>query len=100
MAPFVAPQILIVVFHWMPMTNDTLCSKKFAVYSNQRSDGDSFWFYFNSIAIRTVQKFCRFGKISIFIILCSFIQFVSSAIQLVLLYLICQFVSPVGLLFS
>jgi hypothetical protein len=90
----IAPSILVAIFHWMPMSGGTPRSTKFAAYVIGVLMGIIF-VLLNSIAVSGSKVLSSWGNISIY----DPVWFQSvSAIQLVLIHLICQFVSPVGFL--
>jgi hypothetical protein len=91
----IAPSILVAIFHWVPMPNGTSYSSKFAFYTVGILMGIIF-ILLNTLAVTGSKVLSIWG----FITLYDPIWFKSAnpPIQLILIHLICQFVSPVGFL--
>ncbi|MDR2396177.1 MAG: hypothetical protein LBD57_06220 [Endomicrobium sp.] len=90
----ISPSILVAIFHWVPTPSGAPHSSKFAAYTIGVLMGTIFSLI-NSIAVTESKIISVWGNITIY----DSIWFHSvSSIQLVLIHLICQLVSPVGFL--
>jgi hypothetical protein len=90
----ISPSILVAIFHWVPTSNGVTRSSKFAAYVIGTLIGTIF-VLINSIAITESKIISIWGNIAIYDPIWFYSQ---SAVQLVLIHLICQFISPVGFL--
>jgi hypothetical protein len=91
----IAPSILVAIFHWVPTPSGAPHSAKFAAYTIGSLMGIIF-VLLNSIAVTGSKVVSTWGDINIYDP--AWFQSVHPSIQLVLIHLICQFVSPVGFL--
>ncbi|MCA6072070.1 MAG: hypothetical protein LE178_00740 [Endomicrobium sp.] len=91
----IAPSILVAIFHWVPTPSGAPHSTKFAAYTMGSLMGIIF-VLLNSIAVTGSKVVSTWGDINIYDPV--WFQSVHPSIQLILIHLICQFVSPVGFL--
>ncbi|MDR2426178.1 MAG: hypothetical protein LBD46_03215 [Endomicrobium sp.] len=91
----IAPSILVAIFHWVPATSGAPKSSTFAAYIIGSLMGVIFVLV-NTIAATSSKIIYSWGIISMY----DPVWFASGVplIQLVIIHLICQFVSPVGFL--
>jgi hypothetical protein len=90
----ISPSILVAIFHWVPTPSGAPRSNKFAAYSIGVLMGIIF-VLINTIAVTESKIISIWGNIAIYDPMWFHSQ---SSIQLVLIHLTCQFVSPVGFL--
>jgi drug/metabolite transporter superfamily protein YnfA len=90
----ISPSILVAIFHWVPTPSGAPRSSKFAAYTIGVLMGIIFALI-NSIAVTESKIISFWDNITIYDPIWFHSQ---SSIQLVLIHLICQFVSPVGFL--
>jgi hypothetical protein len=91
----IAPSILVAIFHWVPTSNDAPHSTKFAAYTIGTLMGIIFVLV-NSIAVTGSKILSTWGSINMYDPV--WFQYVHPPIQLILIHLICQLVSPAGFL--
>lgn len=90
----ISPSILVAIFHWIPTPTGAPRSSNFASYTVGILIGTVF-VLINSIAVTESKVISSFGDIIIY----DPVWFGSqSSLQLVLMHLICQFISPTGFL--
>lgn len=89
----IAPSILVAIFHWVPTPSGAPKSSTFAAYTVGVLMGIIFVLV-NSIAVTSSKILYSWGMINMY----DPVWFASGApmVQLVMIHLICQFVSPVG----
>ncbi|MDR0724031.1 MAG: hypothetical protein LBF23_02475 [Endomicrobium sp.] len=90
----ISPSILVAIFHWVPTPSGAPRSNKFAAYTIGVLMGTIF-VLINSLAVTESKIISIWGNITIYDPIWFHSQ---SEVQLVLIHLICQFVSPVGFL--
>jgi hypothetical protein len=91
----IAPSILVAIFHWVPTPSGAPHSTKFAAYTIGSLMGIIF-VLLNSIAVTGSKLLSTWGNINIYDPI--WFQSAHPSVQLILIHLICQFVSPVGFL--
>jgi hypothetical protein len=91
----ISPSILVAIFHWVPTPSGAPHSTKFAAYTIGILMGIIF-VLLNTIAVSGSKILSTWGNIKIYDPV--WFQSDTSMIQLILIHLICQFVSPVGFL--
>jgi hypothetical protein len=91
----IAPSILVAIFHWVPTPSGALHSSKFAAYAIGTLMGIIF-ILLNTLAVTGSTVLSTWSGITLYDPI--WFGFVNPPKQLVLIHLICQFVSPVGFL--
>jgi hypothetical protein len=91
----IAPSILVAIFHWVPTPSGSPNSSKFASYTVGALMGIIF-ILLNTLAVTKSKVLSIWGSITLYDPV--WFKSANPPIQLILIHLICQFVSPVGFL--